>query len=238
MNREMDTQGQKENERQCLLEAQHGNRAAIERVTDQYSALIVKMALRLNACTQSSYVREELIQAGYVGLLRAVEHYAPHDNASFCTYAFPWIVGEMKKALKAAVNHTGSYEGIRRIRHAQFELEAEKGREATIVEIAERCGMPLWQTAILINLRGTDRLYQEADDRIDSQHAVQRDAYDAAEWKLALDALPEAERQVIMLRYFRDLNQMETANALGKSQTQVSRIENRAMDRLRAWFSE
>ena len=105
-----------EEEEKWILAAQNGNVQAMEWVAEKYRLLITKLSHRFYVGVQSLFSREELIQAGYVGLFRAMENYSPQKGSSLGTYAFSWILGEMRKALRVAMDHTGSYAGIGRIR--------------------------------------------------------------------------------------------------------------------------
>ena len=225
-------------EEKWISEAQRGDAHAIEWIAEKYRKLITQLSKRFYIGTQSLFSREELVQAGYVGLFHAMANYSAQKETALGTYAFSWILGEMRKALRVAVDHTGSYEGIRQIRRFQSEFEATHSREPTIMEMAEGCSMPLWQAASLLNLC----LEADADDAADINEcgceARQRSTQEAAEWNIAIEELPAMERRVILLRYFRDLSQTETAHMLGKSQAQISRMERQAIERLKALLTE
>ena len=68
--------------------------------------------------------------------------------------------------------------------------------------------------------------------------SCRKELHEIVEWNMALEQLETQERRLILLRYFRGLSQKETANLLGKSQAQVSRMERQAIERLKAQLTE
>ena len=166
-----------------------GDASAMETLRARHQPMLRLLARRLAG---TGATQEELVQAGCLGLIQAVQRYDARQSVRLLTYAVPWILGEMKRALRNADRR-----GI--------SLDAEPGDN----------GVPLRET--LPGSSGMDM------DRIDLRLAMQR--------------LPEEEQTLICLRYFRDRTQKETAELLRRSQTQVSRMERRALDRLHAWLT-
>ena len=230
--------GKTDEEMRWILAAQRGSKEAAQRIAEQYRNLIIKMSNRFQVGIQGAFLREELVQAGYVGLFQAMAHYSPHKGVTLGTYAFSWILGEMRRAMKTAADHTGSYESIRQIRRYQEEFETQNGREATVMEVSQGCDMPLWQTANLMNLCLEGRFEEETASDIYQVASCQRELHDIVEWNIALEQLPAMEKRLVLLRYFRDLSQKETARILGKSQAQVSRVERQALERLKSLLTE
>lgn len=86
-----------ENELIQIAAAQCSNKTALEELSLRYYPMIVKLANRFHTVNS---IKEELIQAGYEGFLRALKCYDQRERAKLSTYAFPWIVGEMKRVLR------------------------------------------------------------------------------------------------------------------------------------------
>lgn len=80
-----------------IEEAKHGNVCALEALLCEHRGLIAALANRLHCEWESS---EELIQAGNLGLMKAIEHFDPSRNVKLITYAVPWILGEMRRAIR------------------------------------------------------------------------------------------------------------------------------------------
>lgn len=185
-----DTQAEEE----LIARAQRSEPQACERLLEPYCALLHQLALRLCPYGPAT-AREELVQAGYIGLMQATLRYDRTRGVRFITYAVPWALGEMRSALRAAC-------GPRGISSVSMDAVSQEG------------GRTLGETI--------------PDDSI-SEEAI---------WlRLALSRLGEKERQVIALRYFEDKTQAEAAHMLGSSQTQVSRVERRALDSLHTLLS-
>lgn len=193
--------------------------------------LMLTLAGRLGA---TAALRDELVQAGAIGLMQAVHRFSPDAGARLTTYAVPWMLGEMKRTLRRALDETGAGERRAALERAGDELCEQLGRAPHIGEVAAACGMDTWQ-AVQIELL-THPLSVESREGLTLTGAGGIDEERLA-LRMALDALPGEERRVILLRYFRDATQQETARMLGKSQAQVSRIERRALDALRAALS-
>lgn len=222
------------NEHALVLAAQDGDAGAIRRLAEQYTALIVSLSGRFYLGAHALLAREELIQAGYVGLLDAIAHYDIEKQTALSTYALSWILGEMRRTVKRSVEHAGGYEEIRRIRRVQAGLEAQNNAEPTIGEIAAACDMPIWQTAALMQMAEIMRI---EDQQAELPAQLDKAMEDRVAFRMALDALEAQERQVVLLRYYRGMSQTETAKTMGKSQTQISRIERRAMDHMKTMLT-
>ena len=116
------------------------------------------------------------------------------------------------------------------------------GREPTLSELAERTGLTVEEIAQAELASDTpDSLQSENGDGLTLEGMLGTDAPE--EWMIerisleeAVRRLPEKERMTILLRYFRDLTQERTARVLGVSQVQVSRLERRALERLRKQY--
>ena len=92
-------------EKLLLRRAQSGDPDAIELFLAGYVPLLRALAKRF-FCVSLSV--QDLCQAGYIGLMLALEHYNAEQGAEFITYAMPWALGEMKKALRQADDFTGA----------------------------------------------------------------------------------------------------------------------------------
>lgn len=89
--------------------AQSGDMDAMQRLLEMHMPLIGMLSSRL----QASYMdKETLLQAGRIGLMEAARHYQPEMNVKLITYAVPWILGEMKKALRREAIRGVSLEGM------------------------------------------------------------------------------------------------------------------------------
>ena len=99
-------------DRKLFEQAKKGNPHATEQFLSPYMPLIRSLSKRFYCSVLSA---QDLCQAGYLGLIHAIRRYNPEMQAEFPTYAVPWILGEMKKALRKAVDTTGSVRRSRKI---------------------------------------------------------------------------------------------------------------------------
>lgn len=109
---------------------------AIELFLAGYVPLLRALAKRF-FCVSLSV--QDLCQAGYIGLMLALEHYNAEQGAEFITYAMPWALGEMKKALRQADDFTGAQRFGRQVSRELRRLSASLGREPRIEELAQAC---------------------------------------------------------------------------------------------------
>ena len=123
-------------EKPLLRRAQSGDPDAIELFLAGYVPLLRALAKRF-FCVSLSV--QDLCQAGYIGLMLALEHYNAEQGAEFITYAMPWALGEMKKALRQADDFTGAQRFGRQVSRELRRLSASLGREPRIEELAQAC---------------------------------------------------------------------------------------------------
>ena len=228
-------------ENQLFARVRSGDAQAAEILFAPYQALIGSLAARLRKSSSVLDV-EELIQAGYVGMLRAAKRYDPAQSVRFATYAVPWAIGEMKKALRKALDATGAYDRRRQIARQEGVFYAQFGRSPSAQELARACGMSDWELVCAVSASTPASLDVSAGDdgqaTLEERLEGERINMDAVDLRLALERLDEEARKLILLRYYRDQTQKEAAALLGKSQAQVSRIESRALDTLRAFLRQ
>ena len=225
----------------ALLEAaREGDSAACEQVLLENNGLIWSVVRRYYG---RGVEPDDLYQLGCLGFLKAVRGFDPQFGTQFSTYAVPKIAGEIRRFLRddgPVKVSRGLKERGTAIRTARARLSAALGREPTLSELAEETGLTpediaAAETAIdpVVSLQaetGADGLTLEGmlTGGNEEEGMVERITLRAA-----LEDLPERERQVLLLRYYRGMTQMNTARVLGVSQVQVSRLERRALDRLR-----
>lgn len=185
---------------------------------------------------------EDLFQVGCVGLVKAVDRFDPSCGTQFSTYAVPLIIGEIRTFLRsdgpvklgrAAKRAAGE------ARRRQAGLRQTLGREPSLGELAASLGMEQADLAAILDAASGPVSLQETvgdgeaaatlEDRIGGEDPWE----ERVALRGAIAALPPLQRRVIELRYFLDRTQQEAAGLLGITQVQVSRLERRAVVRLR-----
>ena len=228
-----------------LLEAaREGDRAAAEKLTEANSGLIWSVARRfLGRGTEA----EDLYQLGCLGFLKAVQSFDPSYGTMFSTYAVPKISGEIRRFLRddgPVKLSRGLKEKTALLRSARERLEQELGREPRLSELSAETGLEAEELASLELASGEVASLQQSlgEDGLTLQDVIsdpeqETRFLDALALREAVSALPEKQRAVIALRYWRGLTQTAAARLLGVSQVQVSRLERRALDTLRGEMS-
>ena len=190
---------------------------------------------------------DDLYQLACVGFIKAVRGFDPSLGNEFSTYAVPKIAGEIRRFLRddGAVKVSRAVkERSVRLRRVQSELESKTGRSPTVSELAEAAGMTAEEVAaceqadVAVDsfereLSGGGRLGDlVGDEGMEERTCLYLSLGDAVR------SLPERDRQVLALRFSRDLTQQQVSRIIGVSQVQVSRIEKRAIQALREKLTE
>lgn len=186
--------------------------------------------------------QEDLYQLGCIGFLKAIHGFDPDFGTQFSTYAVPKIAGEMRRFLRddgtVKVSRT-LRERSARIAQARTELSAALGREPVLSELAEYLTLEPEDIAMAEKATASvTSLSAETGEGLTLESVLGDEGMEDAlveqlDLRAAIARLPERERTVIDLRYFRAFTQERTARVIGVSQVQVSRIERRAVERLR-----
>lgn len=200
--------------------------------------------------------REDLFAAGCLGLVKAWKRYDPARGTAFSTYAVPVILGEMRRHLREAtgVKMPGATrEMVARAREVRALLAQEKGAEPSLGEVAAALGVEPADLVAAEEAYLPPRSLEEGAPLARLGWGPPGDASRAGDppaggppdeetldLALALARLEPREQAIVRGRYFEDLTQEEMATRLGISQPQVSRLEQRALARLReilAWHT-
>ena len=223
-----------------LRRAKSGDKQAAEALIEENSGLIWSVARRFFGRGTEP---DDLYQLGCVGFLKAIEGFDESFGTQFSTYAVPKISGEIRRFLRddGAVKVSRSIkEQAQRIRSVRTELEQRLGREPQLSEIAAETGLTPEEIAFAETATNpAESLQREnGDDGFTLEHVL-TDTYgeermiEQVSLRYAIEQLPEKEKKAIYLRYFHGMTQESASRVLGVSQVQVSRLERRAIDKLR-----
>lgn len=217
-----------------------GDRQAGEQLLEENAGLIWSVAKRFLG---RGVEADDLYQLGCLGFLKAVEGFDLAYGTQFSTYAVPKIAGEIRRFLRddgsIKVSRTIK-ERATTIKTARSILSNALGREPTITEISDHTGISPEDIAIAETATAaTESIQKTAGEDGFSLENVLSDT--ESEEKMlerivlqqALARLAERESTVIKLRYFHGLTQERIARVLSVSQVQVSRIEKKALEKLK-----
>lgn len=226
---------------ELLKKCKNGDKSARDMLCNENMGLVKKIAAGFS---KSGVAYEDLVQTGAIGLIKAIDNFDISQNVKFSTYAVPMILGEIRRFLR----DDGLIKVSRNIKQfaskgfkAREELLKTLSREPTIKEISQKCGISPEDLAYAFDaVREPDSINRELYENSEETYA-DRLLADGDEEKITdrilieemLREISAEERQVIVLRYFKDKSQQEIGNLLGISQVQVSRIEKRVFERIR-----
>jgi len=192
----------------------------------------------------------DLVQAAYVGLVKAVDNYDPAFDTTFLTYATPMITGELKRHFR---DTTWDVHVPRRmqelsaqLRTGTAELTQELGRSPTVQELSKRLNV---STEDIVNAYEANQAYcsmsldkpvgpsEERGAVLGGMLGAEDPAIDAVvdreALKKVLRQLCDRDKRILLMRFFRNMTQSEIGNELGVSQMQLSRLLTQILSRLR-----
>lgn len=218
------------------MQAAAGSSAAKAELVRQMGPLVGRLAARI---ASERVPRQDLEQAGMVGVLAAVEGFDPSRGTGFEAYATRFALGEMlalaRQAAAVHVSRTGR-DLAGAVEAAAGELAAESGAAPTIPEIAARAGLDEEQVVIGLRARGALVTPKGGEEELLEAHGGYEDAIERVERRLDLGLrlreLDERSQRVVALRFGLELSQAEIADRLGISQMHVSRLLRRALEQL------
>ncbi|MBO5009919.1 MAG: sigma-70 family RNA polymerase sigma factor [Clostridia bacterium] len=186
----------------------------------------------------------DLVECGSLGLVKAMRTFDFSHGCAFSTYAVPLIFGEIRRFLRddGIIKVSREEKRLAGILNAERERRLSSGEEADIASVARAVGISPQDAASAIFSsvppRSLDERAFDDDDTatlgsmICDEDAETRD-FNKFALRLAIEKLSPERKKLIILRYFRDLSQSETAKILGLSQVKVSREEKKIMEILK-----
>lgn len=225
---------------QLIEMSQGGNRSATDALIKENSGLIWSVVRRFQG---RGVETDDLYQLGCLGFLKAVEGFDVSFGTQFSTYAVPKIAGEIRRYIRddgAVKVSRGIKERAYAIKQMRNHLLQALGREPTIQELANQTGYTLEEIAVAESATAAIESIQQdsgesgfsLEDILSNTESEERMVERISLYQ-AIEKLPEKDSLVIHLRYFHGLTQDRVSKILGVSQVQVSRIEKRAVTRLR-----
>ena len=184
---------------------------------------------------------DDLYSAGCLGLVKAADGFDETLGYRFSTYAVPAILGEIKRLFRdgGAVKVSRSLkEKSREAVRLRDELSVSLGREPTVSELSERLGINEFETVELLNIAVPPASLTATDEEGERQIDIPVDfgeeqIQNSIALREIIGKMPESDRRLIELRYYKGLTQTVTAEKLGLSQVQVSRRERLLLQEMR-----
>ena len=221
----------------------------------EHAPLVKKLAHQMKAKLPPSVDVDDLVQAGMIGLLDALDRYEETHGAQFETYAVQRIRGAMLDELRSSDWLPRSLrQNMRKIEVAINGLQQRLGRPPKEAEIAKELKMSLEEYHDMLGDSGGHQLvyYEDFHDTEDSEHFLDRYCVDESGDPLqalvnsgfraavieAIGALPEREKILMGLYYEQEMNLKEIGAVMGVSESRVSQLHSQAIARLRARLRE
>ena len=230
---------------ELVREYRLGNREAGEQLCELNRPLVLKIAGKFLG---RGVDFDELCELGSIGLVKAINSFDFDKGCVFSTYAVPLIFGELRRHMRdegpVKVGRSVKSLGMA-LMNAGTRIRSEEGREPTVSELAAACGVSAEEAAIALDsltppLSLSDRAY--GDDNEAELWSILPDEESSTEIERLCDriALGQAvskmsslHRQIVILRYYRNRTQQQTADLLGLTQVKISREEKKLLAFLR-----
>ena len=240
--------GRIERNRDLIERAQEGDEQAMEVLIVENAGLVRSLAQRfLGRGTEF----EDLIQIGTIGMIKAVRSFSLERGTAFSTYAVPLIIGEIRRHLRddGMIKVSRIYKKLgAQLMRVRSEIMAEEAREASVRELAERCGVDIEEASLALDAispvrslyeplpgaseGGEGQTYDAVLPDEDSAEELER-MHDRLALTQAISQLQPLWQKIVLLRYYRNRTQQEVAQMLGLTQVKVSREEKKIVAHLR-----
>lgn len=225
-----------------IRQAQNGDDDAKEKLVNVNSPLIKSLIKRY---INKGIEYDDLYQLGSLGFIKAIYNYNESFNTRFSTYVVPMVIGEIKRFMR----DDGSIKVSRAIKTQNIkinkfveEFTKREFRKPTYEEIAKEFALDISEIIFTIDsAKMPVSIYSPSDD-VENKNLFLLDKYaqdesdnmvDNIVLKEVLKKLNDRDKQIIILRFFRDKTQSEVAKVMGVSQVQVSRLENKIIEKMR-----
>ncbi len=190
---------------------------------------------------------EDLYQIGTIGFIKAIKRFDTSFDVKLSTYAVPYILGEIKRFIRddgTVKVSRGIKELAVKIRELQTNYLRETGQEITILEVAKKLKISKEEVAVALDsLNPVVSIYEDTysndEGSISIIDKIKNDVDEAEQIsnrisiRGIINSLNDRDKQIIMLRYYKNNTQSQVAKILGISQVQVSRIEKKILEHMK-----
>ncbi|MBO5851097.1 MAG: sigma-70 family RNA polymerase sigma factor [Clostridia bacterium] len=233
----------KEESEILLSKIKHGDETAKEQFITANIRLVLSIVKRFPNAKVS---KDDLFQAGCIGLIKATENFDLKYGVMFSTYAVPMILGEVKRLIRTA----NSLRVSRSIRDTAYQVlkarnEIEKTEDyATTEQISKNLGIAEKEVAYALDAISDpvslyEPVYSKEGEELYLMDQISDEKQNDETWaenvalKNAINRLNEREKKILQMRYFEGRTQTEISATVGLSQAQVSRLEKTALNTLK-----
>ena len=231
---------------QKIEKAQSGDKKALEELIEENNGLIWSIVKRFYG---RGHEPEDLYQIGCLGFIKSIKRFNTDFEVKLSTYAVPYMIGEIKRYIRddgpVKVSRSIKDLGIK-IRELQREKMNKQGKEPKIQEIAKELKVDLEDVILAMeatnsveSIEGTKHINNKDGKSISLLDTLssEKNEEETITNKLAigqlLKELKDREKEIILLRYYKEKTQAQVAKILGISQVQVSRLERKILENMK-----
>ena len=231
---------------QKIEKAQSGDKKALEELIEENNGLIWSIVKRFYG---RGYEPEDLYQIGCLGFIKSIKRFNTDFEVKLSTYAVPYMIGEIKRYIRddGAVKVSRSIKDLGiKIKELQREKMNKQGKEPKIQEIAKELKVDLEDVILAMeatnsveSIEGTKHINNKDGKSISllDTLSTENNEEESITNKLAIGQLikdlKDREKEIILLRYYKEKTQAQVAKILGISQVQVSRLERKILENMR-----
>ena len=235
-----------ENTYEKILEAKQGNKEAMESLVKNNLGLVYNIAKRFAG---RGYEQDDLNQIGAMGLVKSIKKFDTSYNVQLSTFSVPYIIGEIKRYIRddGSIKVSRSIKELNvKIKELQKEYLNKTGKEITLQELAKELKVSKEEIAMAIDsgtpidsLENASYRDNKTDKTISLIDKISTNTDEALliSNKITIQQLikdlEDREKEVIILRYYKEKTQMQVAKILGITQVQVSRIEKKVLNSMK-----
>ncbi len=235
-----------DNNIEAIKKSQQGDQKELEKLLENNQGLIWSIVKRFIG---RGYETEDLYQIGCIGFIKSIKRFDTSYEVKLSTYSVPYILGEIKRFIRddgpIKVSRSLKELGVK-IREIQRRFLAKKGEEIGINEIAKELNISKEEVAMAMEANNNISSLEECKytdhkdgskisimDRLTTGKNEEELIANRLTVKALIDELDKKEKEIIMLRFYKEKTQTQVAKILGITQVQVSRIERKVLDKMK-----
>ena len=228
-----------------IKKAQDGDKYELERLVRENSGLIWSIVRRFKG---RGFELEDLYQVGCLGFIKSIKRFDTSFEVKLSTYTVPYILGEIKRYIRddGTIKISRSIKEIKvKIKQLQEDYRKENKEEISIEEISKKLSLDKEDIVVALEaskpIESIDNVYKtekgEKGISLIDKVASEKDEQEMLTNKIAIREiikdLPKEDKEIIMLRYYKQKTQKEVASIVGVSQVQVSRTERKILQKMK-----
>ena len=239
-----------ENDMKVIDNAKNGNKDAMTKLIEDNNGLIWSIVRRFNG---RGYDIEDLYQIGTIGFIKAIQRFDTSFEVRLSTYAVPYILGEIKRYIRddGPIKVSRSIKELNvKILELQREFLHKYGRDISLEEISKELKISKEEIAMALDsARPVDSIEDAKykDNKTDKTVSIleqistgkdeETEITNRITIKNLINELNDNEKEIILLRYYKQKTQRQVSKILGITQVQVSRIERKVLDKMKKRLS-